>query len=59
MPLVIKELHIKITVNKPLQAQQPATASAANAGINIAEDDKEAIVSPGNGGNRERKKDDY
>jgi hypothetical protein len=59
MPLVIKELHIKITVNKPLQAQQPPAASAADAGITMAGDEKGAIVSPGTGNEREGEKKDY
>jgi len=32
MPLVIKELHIKITINQPSQAQQAIPVSVANEG---------------------------
>jgi hypothetical protein len=28
MPLEIRELHIKVTVNEPLQGQQPAAPAA-------------------------------
>jgi hypothetical protein len=57
MPLVIKELHIKITVNQPLQEQHPATTAAAS-GIAMAENESEAASSR-NGGEREREKDDF
>lgn len=36
MPLVIKELHIKITINQPSQAQQATPASVANEDIATA-----------------------
>ena len=42
MPLEIKELHIKVTVNQPSQGQQPAAGAGAS-GAN-ADDDKEAII---------------
>jgi hypothetical protein len=45
MPLEIKELHIKVTVNQPSQGQQSAAASAGGAGGGKAGDDKEAIIS--------------
>lgn len=41
MPLEIKELHIKVTVNQPSQGQQQ---SAPSSGAK-ADDDKEAIIS--------------
>lgn len=44
MPLEIKELHIKVTVNQPTQGQQPANASAGG-GAGKAGDEKEAIIS--------------
>jgi len=36
MPLVIKELHIKITINQPSQAQQATSVSPANEDIATA-----------------------
>lgn len=39
MPLEIKELHIKVTVNQPQQGSAPAPADPAK-----AEDDKEAVI---------------
>jgi hypothetical protein len=43
MPLEIKELHIKVTVNQPSQGQQSTGASAGGGGK--AGDEKEAIIS--------------
>lgn len=45
MPLEIKELHIKVTVNQPSQGQQSAAASAGGASAGKSGDDKEAIIS--------------
>ncbi|HEX6427322.1 MAG TPA: DUF5908 family protein [Niastella sp.] len=45
MPLEIKELHIKVTVNQPTQGSQPANTSAGGAGAGKAGDEKEAIIS--------------
>jgi hypothetical protein len=45
MPLEIKELHIKVTVNQPSQGQQSTGASVGGAGGGKAGDDKEAIIS--------------
>ena len=42
MPLEIRELHIKVTVNQPSQGQQPA--AGASAAGDKANDDKEAII---------------
>ena len=39
MPLEIKELHIKVTVNQPQQGTQPPAADADK-----ADDDKESII---------------
>ena len=36
MPLVIKELHIKITINQPLQAPQATPVSPGNEEISVA-----------------------
>jgi hypothetical protein len=44
MPLEIKELHIKVTVNQPSQGQQPASGALASEG-GKADDEKEAIIS--------------
>lgn len=41
MPLEIKELHIKVTVNQPQQGQQTAASPATG---EKAGDDKEAII---------------
>jgi len=43
MPLEIKELHIKVTVNQPSQGQQQTDAPAT--GGSKGGDDKEAIIS--------------
>ena len=42
MPIEIRELHIKVTVNQPSQGQQQ-TATPSTGGK--ADDDKEAIIS--------------
>jgi hypothetical protein len=42
MPIEIRELHIKVTVNQPSQGQQQAATPSAGA---KADDDKEAIIS--------------
>jgi len=42
MPLEIKELHIKVTVNQPSQGQQSAAAAPSGG---QADDDKDAIIS--------------
>jgi len=49
MPLVIKELHIKITINQPAQGQEATAVSAGNEGAGEADN---AIVS-GKGGEKE------
>jgi hypothetical protein len=41
MPLEIKELHIKVTVNQPSQGQQQAAPATGGK----ADDDKEALIS--------------
>lgn len=46
MPLVIKELHIKITINQPAQGQQATAASTVQESIAGA---NETIVSPNEG----------
>ena len=45
MPLEIKELYIKVTVNQPSQGQQSGGGASAASGGAKADDDKEAIVS--------------
>lgn len=42
MPVEIRELVIKVTVNQPSQGQQPAAAPSTGG---KADDDKEAIIS--------------
>ncbi|AEV96865.1 hypothetical protein Niako_0467 [Niastella koreensis GR20-10] len=42
MPVEIRELVIKVTVNQPSQGQQPSAVPAMGA---KADDDKEAIIS--------------
>lgn len=42
MPVEIRELVIKVTVNQPSQGQQPAAAPSTSG---KADDDKEAIIS--------------
>lgn len=44
MPLEIKELHIKVTVNQPSQGQQQAAGASASEG-GKGDDEKEAIIS--------------
>jgi hypothetical protein len=43
MPLEIKELHIRVSVNQPQQGQQANAVSAARG--KKEEDEKEALVS--------------
>ncbi|WP_158085318.1 DUF5908 family protein [Niastella vici] len=54
MPLVIKELHIKITINQPAQAQQATAVSVGNEGIGEAD---KAIISRSEG-DKEGKQND-
>jgi len=54
MPLVIKELHIKITINQPAQEQQATAGSLANEGIAGTGD---TIIS-GNGSDKEGEQND-
>lgn len=42
MPLEIKELHIRVSVNQPQQAEQASAASPSRG--KKEEDDKEAMV---------------
>jgi hypothetical protein len=42
MPIEIRELHIKVTVNQPSQGQQQAATPLTGG---KADDDKEAIIS--------------
>ncbi|MEP7109459.1 MAG: DUF5908 family protein [Ferruginibacter sp.] len=45
MPLEIRELHIKVTVNQPRQNTSEAPGTAASPGATKTDDDKEALVS--------------
>lgn len=44
MPLEIKELHIKVTVNQPSQGQSSTAGAAAGAGGARTGDEKEAVI---------------
>jgi hypothetical protein len=44
MPIEIKELHIRVTVNAPQAGQPPAEKAGARGGSALADEERNAIV---------------